>query len=232
MITYNTIIYDIKETLASHKIVDDFNVDDRRIMYLFNIQRSLWLKREYNTPGRSINVQLLQSICLDLELKSANACPCDTIEGCDEFLVSTVELPQLIDLNDKPALVKIGSPDLKNYFFSFVPYAQSVYSGSGRFNNRSIFAFILNNKIYIPIKAKEHKLIEKINVVGIFEDPSELKNFFDCNTQQQCFDKDKPYPVPLNIVPFIKEMVLKELLLNLPKDNVNDSNNLIPQPTK
>jgi len=228
MITYNKIVFDIKETLSANKIVDDFNIDDRRIIYLFNIQRNLWLRKEYNTPGRNFSPQIIQSICVNLELKPSNICPCDEVSDCDEFLVSTVSIPTLLELHHKPAITKIGSPDLKNYFFSVVPYAQSVYSGSGRFNSRANFAFLIENKIYIPIKSKSQRLIERINIMGVFEDPTALTDFKNCNGTI-CFDKDSPYPISSTMLPFIKEMVLKELLLQGPKDSNNDSTNTIEQ---
>ena len=231
MITYNTIVYDIKETLTGNKIVDDFDIDDRRIIYLFNIQRDMWLKREYNTPGRNFSPQIVQSICVDLELKSSYLCPCNDFEGCDEFLVSTVDIPTFLELHNKPAITKIGSPDLTNYFFSVVPYAQSIYSGNGRFNSRGNFAFLIENRIYIPIKSAAQKLISRINIMGVFEDPTALASFKSCSGQV-CFDKDAPYPVSSAMIPFIKEMLLKELSIRGPKDVINDSNNIIEQQTK
>lgn len=225
MVTYNKILFDIKETLSSNQVIDDFNIDERRIMYIFNNQRSLWLKREYNTPGRRFNSSIVQSFCIDLEVQSSDICPCDNFYECDEFLVSKTTLPVFLELHHKPAIIKVGSPDLKALFFSPVPYAQSVYSGSGRFNQNSLFVFFIENKLYIPIKKKEHKLISRLNIMGIFEDPTELSKFKNCSGEV-CFDKDSQYPINAGMIPFIKDMVVKELLMSyqLPKDDINDAN--------
>ena len=230
MVTYNTIVYDIKETLTSNKIVDDYNLDDRRIIYIFNNIRNLLLKREYNLPGKRFDTSIIQSMCVDLELKNSDICPCSDYDGCDEFLVSTVAIPPFLELHHKPAIVKIGSPDLKNYFFSVVPYAQSIYSGKGRFNNNGLYAFLIENKIYIPIKNAKHKLIERINIMGVFEDPTELSKFNNCTTNTVCFDKDAPYPINGANVSLIKELVLKEIGMQFPKDNINDANYSIQEP--
>ena len=70
--------------------------------------------------------------------------------------------------------------------------------------------FFLRNE-YVYVRPGEYG-IKYIKVDGIFEVPTEVMNFSNTNTTQGSYGIDSPYPIPINMVPTLKEMILaKEL---------------------
>ena len=223
MATLNKIIYDILEDVSSHHLIDDFDIDDRQVIYKLNVQRALWLRNEYNKPGRTIDPFVTQSLgCVELELADSSECP-DLPTGCS-ILRTKCEIPKPVELHNRMAITKVGSVDKLNYFFSLVSYEQAIFSGNGKFNGKSIFAFVLNNRMYFKVNSAQAKMLRRVSIRGIFEDPEMLKDFCDPNGTA-CFSKDDDYPVSAWMIPFIQEQVVNSFLksFQVPEDNSNDA---------
>lgn len=224
MASTNELIYDILEDLRSHHIVDDEDIDERQVIHKLNVQRSLWIRNELNKPGRSIDPFTVQSLgCVDLEVADTSECP-DLPVGCS-ILRTKCEIPKTVELHQRNAITKVGSIDKLDYFFSFVSYQQAIFSGNGKYNSKSIFAFLHNNKMYFKVNDAQKKLLRKINIMGIFEDPTSVENF--CNQDKtKCFSKDDPYPISSWMLPMVKQQILNDYIrsIQLPEDNTNDAN--------
>jgi len=223
MATENEIIFDILEDISSNHISDDIDIDERQIMYKFNVQRSLWVRNELNKTGRTIDPFTVQSLgCVDLEVADTSDCP-DLPVGCS-ILRTKCEIPKTVELHNRNAITKVGSVDKLNYFFSFVSYQQAIFSGNGKYNGNSVFAFLHNNRMYFKVNGAQKKLLRKINIMGIFEDPKAVSNF--CKQDGTvCYSKDDQYPISSWMLPFIKEQVVNQFIKNLqlPEDNTNDA---------
>lgn len=224
MATTNEIVYDILEDVASHKLSDDLDIDNRQVIYKLNTQRALWTRNEYNKPGRILDPYLIQSLgCVELEVADASDCP-ELPVGCS-ILKTKCEIPKTIELHNRSAITKVGPIDKLDYFFSFVPYQQAIFSGNGKFNGNSIFAFIHNKRMYFKVNSAQQKLLRRVNIMGIFEDPTKISEF--CNTNgTPCFSMDDEYPISNWMIPFVKEQIIKELIMSMqiPEDNSNDAN--------
>jgi hypothetical protein len=224
MATTNEIVYDILEDVASHRLVDDLDIDNRQIIYKLNVQRALWTRNEYNKPGRVLDPFLIQSLgCVELEAADTSECP-DLPVGCS-ILRTKCEIPKTVELHDRSAITKVGPIDKLDYFFSFVPYHQAIFSGNGKFNGNSIYAFIHNRRMYFKVNSAQQKLLRRVNIMGIFEDPTKIAEF--CNTDGSvCFSMDDEYPISSWMIPFVKEQIVKELVMSMqiPEDNSNDAN--------
>lgn len=224
MITLNELTYDILETVRNHRIVDDLDIDERQVHYLIHNQRALWIRRELNQPGRNLDPNLIQDLgCVDLEIADRSECP-DMPIGCS-ILRTKCTIPTTIELHDKPAITRVGPVDRLGENYSFVPYHQAVYSGNGKFNQRAIFAFLHNNRIYIKASGLAGQALEKINIRGVFEDPTNVDCFCNCDGSV-CYSNDEKYPLNRWMVPFIKDPIIKQFMLSqqMPEDNANDSN--------
>ena len=223
MATTNEIVYDILEDLNSQHISDDIDVDERQIIHKLNVQRSLWIRNELNKPGRTIDPATVQSLgCVELELADASDCP-DLPLGCS-LLRTKCEIPKTVELHNRNAITKVGSIDKLDYFFSFVPYQQAIFSGNGKYNKESIFAFLHSNRMYFKVNKAQQKLLRKVNIMGIFEEPSVIEKF--CNQDgSTCFSKDDEYPLSSWMLPFVKEQILKNFIqsMQMPEDRINDA---------
>jgi hypothetical protein len=225
MATLNEIVFDVLEDVKSHQISNNLDIDERQVIYKLNLQRSLWVRNEYNKPGRTIDPFMVQSLgCVEVEAADSSDCP-DLPVGCT-LLRTKCELPHSIELHDRVAITKVGSIDKLNYFYSFIPYAQAPFAGHGKFSKDVVYAFIHTNRMYFKVNDTQAKFLTKVNIMGVFEDPTLVESF--CNTDgSSCFSKDSEYPVSSWLIPYIKENVVKELIMGLqmPEDNINDANN-------
>ena len=147
MATANEIIFDILEDVRSNHIIDDLDISERQILYKINLQRSLLMRNELNKPGRTLDPFTVQSLgCVELEEANSSECPSLPV-GCS-VLRTKCDLPKTIELHNRTAITKVGPIDKLDYFFSFVPYQQAAFSGNGKYNKDSIYAFIYNRKMY------------------------------------------------------------------------------------
>ena len=93
---------------------------------------------------------------------------------------------------------------------------KAKYQNSRKYTCSDYIAYQKNKHLYIL--GPEH--LEYVTVEGILEDPTQAG---------KCFDRDDtPYPIPANMIPTIKDMIIKKefnLLLTVPTDTTNNSTN-------
>lgn len=237
MATINEITYDVLETVKSSRIVDDSNITTDLVKYLLHVQRSVWLNRRLTKPGYDVTEDMIQDLgCLELEASDPADC-CAVTTECS-VLRTKKELPTPIHMNHTMAITHVGPVNKIQKPFSYVDYRRAIWSGNGRFNKDHIFGFWLNGRIYLKFNSSNRvaKMLEYINARGVFEDPEEVKEFTHCSGEP-CYTDDDRYPVPENLIPHMKDQVIKQLLMNerMPEDQKNDANdqpsdrNNIPQ---
>lgn len=222
MLTLNKMIYQIYEYFQIS--VDDTSLDKRLIVDLINHNRANWIRKEHN-KNRSIDNNIIQDLgCVELELADRTSC-CEITTDC-KILKSVQQLPNAIELNHEKIITRISNIDFMSIPIMFMDYDHAIYFGNGRFNSKSLGAFIKNNYLYIIAdKDLKHILLEKVNVQGVFEDPTEAANFSTCEGES-CFTWDSEYPLNAWMwQSLIKPAVLEELKTkrSLYKDENNNS---------
>lgn len=221
MPTYNEIAYDILEIINNNHISDDEDVSTEHIMFHFNLQRSLWIRNEYNKPGRIIDPQIEQDLgCLELEEADSADC-CEIKSGCI-VLRTKKEIPKLIEFHDKSGITRIGPVSKIKLPFNFTTYNKAVYSSFNKYA-KGVYAYLLNSRIYLTITDPKYNYIDYINVRGVFEEPQSLQEFI-CG-DDQCFTYEKNYPINSWMIPYIQEQVLNRygISFKFPKDTSNDA---------
>ena len=227
MATYNEIIYSIREGIRQH--TSDSDIDDRQIIFEFNLQRALWYRNEYNKKNTSIDDQVKQTICLELEKASASECDC--FENDCTILRTNKKIPKLLDLRDKISISKVTFNDITGMPLSFVSYNKFPFTGNGPYNKNTVFATLHpNGYIYLKSANPSFKLIKNIAVTAILEDPLDARNF-SCNGEE-CFSSDQEYPVKSHIIAYIKNTVIEGFIrqLAMPKDLINNSQEDLNRP--
>lgn len=211
MATLNEIAYDLL-SIVRPQLSDDSDIDLRQIKFWINNQRSLWIRNELNRK-RSIDSDIVQTICIDLEEVNASDC-CGIELDCSTLLRSTKPLPETIELHNKQAIVRVAPVDKTVKGFSFVDYLRVPFVGNGRFNKENIFAFLHDKYLYLYSKHNpRYKFLTNASVQAVFEDPTEAANFRDCSTGDVCYTDDSPYPIKSWMIPALKEAILKSNLL-------------------
>ena len=223
-------IYQIYEALQI--TADDTSLDKRLIKDLINQSRANWIRKEHN-KNRSIDDNIIQDLgCVDVILVdrvSANCCEVST--DC-VILRSREKIPNAIELNHDKIITRISAVDFMSIPIIFMDYEQAIYFGNGRYNKKSLGAFIKNNYLYIIYnKGAFNLLLETLNVQGVFEDPTEAAQFVnDCGVP--CFSWDSRYPINAWMwQSLVKQEVLNELRVKrtlYKDDNNNAKDDAIP----
>lgn len=212
-------------------IADEDSIDYREIAAEVHKQRALLIRNELN-KGRTVDSNIIQDLgCVQLAVADRAEC-CDIDLDCD-ILRTSLTIPNAIELHHSNTLW-VGPVDKLDYSFSFLPLERAKWAGNGKHNKRSIFAYLNNSRIYIFNKENNiQKMLQYINVRGVFEDPSQAARFSNCSSGSTCYNANTSnYPVNSWMLPYLEAQVIQNLTgkLRFPVDTTNDSSsNPTPQ---
>jgi len=219
--TLNKIIYDVKESIRQY--VDDSTIDDRYILYLINNKRSKYIRQDLNNYNKSPDDSIKQSVCLTLQKTTANECGLEL--DCDIIYRSMDPIPTPIDLHTKPAITRIAPVNIISKPFTFTTRERASNHMESRFNNIPAAFLHTDSHVYIVGADNALRLLNKINVTGVFEDPMELAKYKN-KDGDPCFDEDNyNYPIQPRYLDVITTEIAQQLIgsKTIPTDNTNDS---------
>lgn len=219
-VTLDNIITDLLNVIRGSKVSQSESITRRQIEEWVNEYRAILIKQDMD-KGKMPNpdyIQELPGVLLQVVDKSEGV-----VIPSETYMMRTkLQLPKSLDLNFKSGLMYVGTTDGRE--IQLVPEGRSQWQQYKRFTSNDPLAFLKNNYLYInnvtPLQA--------ITVRGIFEVPTEAGNFINSNATTRTLEYRDAYPIPANLVPVLKEMILsKELgiMVQSPSDNKNDSSN-------
>jgi hypothetical protein len=219
-VTLDNIITDLLNIIRGSKVTQSESITRRQIEEWVNEYRALLIKQDMD-KGKMPNPDYIQEIpALQLEV-------IDRSTGADMmsttyFMRTKLTVPKTIDLNFKPGLTYVGTIDGRE--IQFVPESRTQWQQYKRFTGSDPLAFLRNRKLHINNVTP----MDSVTIRGIFEVPTEVGNFINTNADVVTFGYRDAYPIPANMVPVLKEMILsKELgiMAQSPSDNKNDGSN-------
>jgi len=217
-------VYSIREKLRQYS--DDSDVDDREIIFELNNQRALYMRNQYNQKYRSVDPDVMQTVCMELEVADSSDCGCyDT--GC--YIVRTKkELPNPIELHSAPLIYRVAPIGKTTQPYNLVSHLRAINAGQSKFNKNVVYAFYYTDgKIYLKSRNPLHKLLKAISVTAVFENPQKLANFNTCTEDPVvCYDPlVDEYPIKAHALVYITEPVIKMLAfkLGVPEDKYNNA---------
>ena len=219
--TQNEIIYSVRNQLRQE--VDDSSIDDREILFELNIQRAVYYTNEFNKPGRYFDEDIIQTLCMKMEVADRSDCGCQ-FTGCN-VLRTVDKVPPTLGLHTGNAIIRVTGIDSMSVPFSLVPFSRIPYVGDGKFDKNMIYASLHpNGHIYLKSDNNLAKMIEYIYVTVVLEDPMDAKPFKDCNTGD-CYSGNSEYPLKAKVLGYISEMVVQKFLrkLQIPEDQANNA---------
>ena len=206
MITLNKLAYDLLNIVRGGKISDDENLSIRQIKFWINNTRAQLIRQDLN-KSRSVSRNLVQSLgCVDVESVDASLC-CNLEVDC--IVYRTAErIPNPIETNHKDLITRVGSVTMGTRAFQFIPYERAAYIGNSPFEgiNNSIKAFLFDRYIYLLIP-NDDTVMRKINIQGVFGDPTEVGDFNPCDGNE-CYTDDSYYPISEHMVETMKQMII------------------------
>lgn len=204
--TYRELVYLILDEIKLN--TDDAQFTEDHIVFLLNKYRAFILKQRYTDIKKYIPESNYQEICVDLiQTPAISGEPC---EG-GTYLRSKIKIPYLI---------KIGNPMLYpiDYYqgdITYVSRERMRYVGHNKYLQNIIYASLgPDGYLYFKSSNPQYLYLEKVKMLGIFEDPKEAINL-QCSGEEEtksCDILDYTFPIEEALVPPIVELILKELI--------------------
>jgi hypothetical protein len=192
---------------------------------LINEQRSLFIRNEYNKQ-REIDPNVQQTLgCVELELVDPHNCCVTVPVGC-KIRRSKLQIPNTIEFHHSKGITSVGPVDITKKRFSLINMERVPYIGHGRTNQRAFYAFLHDQYIYVVSRDPNVNLLQYIMIKGIFEDPTSLGDFINCETGQSCWSPNDIYPLNQWMWAYMKPQILQQLLQKrqIPADDNNNAN--------
>jgi len=217
-VTLNTIITDLLDIIRGSNVTRTEPISKRQIEAWVHQYRALLIKQDMD-KGKMPNPDYIQEIpALKLEVVDRTF---GTAFPSEVYLLRTeLTIPKTIDLNHKPGFMFIGTLDGKE--IQFVPEGRVTWQQYKKYTKNYNLVFLRSERLYMY----NVQPIQYLTVRGIFEVPTEVSNFVNPSSDTTSADLDTAYPIPINIIPILKEMILKNELgieMAAPTDTKNDS---------
>jgi hypothetical protein len=212
-------IYDIRESLRQYS--DDSDISDSHISFLIDDVRAMLLRQKYRDVGSKVPEAIKQRIHLNTELTEDNE-----FVSLDKILRTANAIPRLIESWELIHSIYIDAGGYKDLKFGFVDQNRFVYAGYDKHLRNLVYVTLGHHyKLYFTSSGEKYKLIEKIRLAAIFEDPKaawEASADYDADLN---FEEDVNYPIDLDMWINIKDIILKQLgmSLSVPQDKNNNA---------
>lgn len=226
MATLNEYIYEIKGLVRNYHITDEDYLTNRQIEFWIVTQRASWIKKRDRLFIHNDH-SLMQTIIADVHsvdrsFESTN----DPVHY--KILRTATQIPKTINFESWDGISMTGSVDMASPRFNHVEYQEAIYSGNGRFNRDQIYSYSMNRYLYMISRSYDNywKLITKVAITGIFEDPRDVAEFSHVNGQP-CWTPDDEYPMSIELWDYMKAEIIRsniDALVKIPVDQANDDN--------
>lgn len=203
--TLRTITEDLLKIIRGSKISESEVISRRQLEDWIHQYRALLISRDLE-KGYDPNPDYIQSTgALAL-----------VVDGTEKVI--DTELPRVIDMNRKSGFSYVG--DANGCEIQMIPEHRKCWQQYKRYTPTETLWYLGSNdgKLHF-INADD---ITEVVISGIFENPGDIDRLAGGS-----FDLNSRYPIPNNLVPTLKEMILQKELnveAQAPSDNKNDSN--------
>lgn len=222
MATKGQLIDDIRERLEQYS--DDNEVADLHISFLIDEARKMFIKQKYNKANKLLPISLFQKINIDISLESDNEFD-DTFLNRDTIVSSVNKIPTLIENPIINATIKIDNGSYTDIKFIMIGLDRFPYVGYNRLLPDVVYCTLgYDYKLKLKGLANRYKLLEKVRLFAIFENPEDawmLSDDYDNSLNYW----DVEYPIDSDMGVLITDFVLKQLRqkLQMPTDIENNA---------
>lgn len=225
------IIFDILNTARAGSISNTEPLSEELVSFWIDNTRVRLIKNDLD-KRRSINSDIVQTLCMELEQTDATTCPC-LITGCT-ILRTKLELPNTIELNYRNLIISVGPVLLTAPRFSLIDYHRAIYYNPNSFSKNIPAVFLYNKRLHIVASSNKFDMLENISVETVLEKPEDAK-LFACSGVP-CYDNSSKYPLSAFMLEDLKAMIIQnnlKLALSAPTDKSGDlQHNLQPNTDK
>ncbi len=201
------IIFSLLNVARGGRQSNEEQISESQISWEIDNTRAKLIRQDQN-KNRSINPDLIQTLCIDLDLADASDCPCEIV-GCT-ILKSILPIPPAIELNARNLVISVGPIDLSRPRFNLIPYDRAIYYNPNKFSNSITGCFIHNSFLFVIAKTEKINMLEVCTMNIILERPEDAQNFTCSGTP--CYTVDSKYPVSAAMIPDIQNIILSTIL--------------------
>jgi hypothetical protein len=201
IVTLATIIYDLKNIIRGAILTQSEPISDRQIEIWIHQYRAKLIKQEMD-KGKMPNPDYIQTLQA-LELEEVDEAEGSTIDTDYKTFRTILELPNTIDLNHKAGFMFIGT--ITGQEIQFVPEGRARWQKFKKYTGDDRIAYLKEGKLYVT----NDKELRYITVRGIFEVPPEVSHLDNPRESVTDVTTNSPYPIPINMIPTLKQMILK-----------------------
>ncbi len=222
-ISASKLIYDIVEIASSGGLPSEFSISNEQILYWIEQTRAILIGQSLNKRD-DINDSWIQYInCLEMEQVDASLC-CLAPSDCT-VTRSVLKIPSTIDTWKDNWIISVSGIDGTS-----IPKSNPIkqkYQQYNKYTKNDSSWYLIDDYLYII----NNPYLEVVRLAGIFEFPSDLNSFVNCEGQT-CFSLDEDYPISLSMASQITDIVIKTKVnpfLQFPRDNSNNGNGSTPK---
>jgi hypothetical protein len=114
-----------------------------------------------------------------------------------------IQVPNTIDLNFKSGFMYVGT--INGQEIQLVPESRARFQEFKKYTKNNPVAYLKGGYLYIH----NDKELRYITVRGIFEIPTEVSHLNNPNESITDVTINSPYPIPIHMLPTLKQMILK-----------------------
>ncbi len=212
------LVWDLINIVRSGLVAGSEPISYEQISYWVDNTRSQLIKQDLD-KRRSINPDIIQTLCVDLQIADRTTCPCNPV-GCT-ILQSTQDIPEALELNYKNLLISAGPLDLTKARFNLVDSHRARWYGFNKFTSSIPVVFLYNKRLYLLYKENKWDMLEHLSVEEVLEKPEEAAKFNCLGTP--CYSNStSKYPIATWMIETMKQMILQnnfKLESQSPSDN-------------
>lgn len=216
MTTFNELKYDILNIKSGGVSSDDDLLSLRQIGFWVINTRALLIRQDLEKK-RSISENIVQSLgCVPVAWVDSSEC-CGLSTNC-KILRTIDKIPQPVEIGMRDLITRVGPVDISKPGYSLIPYNRSPFV-STRYNIPD--AFYHDGYVYVL----NAPFVEYINIQGVFEDPTEVAAFKNCDGSP-CYSDDDSFPISAHMIEAMKQMIIQvniKTILTVPVDYSGDA---------
>tara|TARA_R100001594_G_scaffold102334_1_gene137047 strand:+ start:3524 stop:4234 length:711 start_codon:yes stop_codon:yes gene_type:complete len=216
--TLNEIAYNLLNQIRGGRSHNDEHISLDQIKFNIKHYRAMFIRRDFTRNGFTSRHIEQDLGCLELIKVDPSKC-CELPSSCSVYR-TTETIPRTIRFNFEEALTHVGDitgtgtiPLINANMVKWLP--------QDKYTNKNYKAYMIEDYLYIY----NADGLKYINVRGIFENPSEVFKFKDCDGTDCYDDNITDYPIPMDMIQQINQGILAGelgLLAGTMSDTEND----------
>src|SRR3990167_979180 len=224
ILTFNTLKHDISNLIHGGITSDDSDVSLRQIgFWILNTRAELL--SQWVSKGHSFSDNFVQTLdCVDVELVDLSSC-CGITTECTAYKTE-LQLPKPLSGQYSDLITRVTGINFIGPSYHLIPLPRVKWELDNKFTFNIPKAFLSNGFLYVV----GNNLIglKKISVEGVWEDPTDVARFINCEGQA-CYTDNSRFPLSRKMVEMMKRMIKGtdlDLLLGTSTDEENDAREL------